>query len=170
MTNYEALNLARDRGFDLVEINPNGKPPVCKILDYGKFKYELRKSQKTQKTQAGKLKEIRLTSNIGEHDFNTKIERAKEFLEKGNKVRVTVKLMGREMAFQEKAYEQIARAKDALFGKYELAPNRMGNVFSAIVIPDKEKLQPKENTKKTVEPVSKPEVKIQAESIEKKEE
>lgn len=164
MSNYEALNLARDRGLDLVEINPNGKPPVCKILDYGKFKYELRKSQKTQKSQAGKLKEIRLTSNIGEHDFNTKIERAKEFLEKGNKVRVTVKLMGREMAFQEKAYEQIARAKDALLGKYELAPSRMGNVFSAIVIPDKEKVQPKETAKAQVQTVKKP---ITQEKVEK---
>lgn len=145
MSNYEALNLARDRGLDLVEINPNGNPPVCKILDYGKFKYELRKSQKTQKSQAGKLKEIRLTSNIGEHDFNTKIERAREFLEKGNKVRVTVKLMGREMAFQEKAYEQLDRAKEALNGKYELAPNKMGNIFSAIVVVDKEQLQKREN-------------------------
>lgn len=155
MPNYEALSLARDRDLDLVEVNPGGKPPVCKILDYGKFKYELRKSQKTQKTQAGKLKEIRLTSNIGEHDFNTKIERAKEFFEKGNKVRVTVKLMGREMAFQEKAYEQIARAKDALSGKYELAPTRMGNVFSAIVVPDKEKVQTKEKKDAPKEPTVK---------------
>ncbi|PIT97201.1 translation initiation factor IF-3 [Candidatus Berkelbacteria bacterium CG10_big_fil_rev_8_21_14_0_10_41_12] len=141
----EALKTADERGYDLVEINPNSNPPICKLLDYGKFRYELKKAQKNQKSQAGKVKEIRLSGNIEDHDFQTKVERAKEFLEKGNKVRISVKLLGRQMAFQSRAYEQLDRVKDALETKYETPPTKLGNIFSAIVVLDKDKKNKEEN-------------------------
>ena len=100
MSSREAQALADEAGVDLVKIAPTAKPPVCKIVDYGKFKYELaRKDKEARKKQkVVEIKEIRLSPNIDTNDLNTKMGAAKKFLEKGNKVKVTLRFRGREMA------------------------------------------------------------------------
>ena len=100
MSIQEAKKLADEAGVDLVKIAPNAKPPVCRIVDYGKFKYEqLRKEKEARKKQKNvEIKEIRLSPNIDTNDLNTKVNAAKKFLEKGNRVKVTLRFRGREMA------------------------------------------------------------------------
>ena len=100
MSIQEARKLADEAGVDLVKIAPNAKPPVCRIVDYGKFKYEqLRKEKEARKKQKNvEIKEIRLSPNIDTNDLNTKVNSAKKFLEKGNRVKVTLRFRGREMA------------------------------------------------------------------------
>ncbi len=96
----DARKLADEAGVDLVKIAPNAKPPVCRIVDYGKFKYEqLRKEKEARKKQKNvEIKEIRLSPNIDTNDLNTKVNAAKKFLEKGNRVKITLRFRGREMA------------------------------------------------------------------------
>ncbi len=100
MSSREALKLAQDAELDLVKIAPTAKPPVCKIIDYGKFKYEqIRKEKEAKKKQRTiELKEIRLSPNIETNDLNTKIGAARKFIAKGNKVKITLRFRGREMA------------------------------------------------------------------------
>ena len=100
MSPKEAMKLAEEAGVDLVKIAPTAKPPVCKIVDYGKFKYEqLRKEKEAKKKQKViDVKEIRLSPNIDTNDLNTKINAARKFLSKGDKVKVTLRFRGREMA------------------------------------------------------------------------
>lgn len=109
MPTRDALKLAQEQGFDLVEINPKASPPVCKIMDFGKYKYEEKKKQaelrKNQKTQ--ELKEITFKPNTDEHDLKHKLEAAKEFLKDGNKVKFTIKFRGREITHPEVAREKI---------------------------------------------------------------
>ena len=95
----QALSLANISGLDLVEIAPNSKPPVCKILDYGKFKYEIEKQQKLNKKKQHiiHVKEIRLRPNTGEHDLVTKLKRGQKFLLNGDKLKITIMFRGREM-------------------------------------------------------------------------
>jgi translation initiation factor IF-3 len=108
METYVALKMAQDQGLDLVEINPKAIPPVCKILDYGKFKYEekkkLQESKKNQKVQ--ELKELTFRPNTDDNDLAHKVERAKEFLAEGNKVKFTIRFRGREIT-----HPQIGRDK-----------------------------------------------------------
>ena len=100
MSIQDARKTADDAGVDLVMIAPNAKPPVCRVVDYGKFKYEqLRKEKEARKKQKTvEIKEIRLSPNIDKNDLNTKVNAAKKFLEKGNRVKVTLRFRGREMA------------------------------------------------------------------------
>jgi translation initiation factor IF-3 len=100
MSIQDAKKLAEEAGVDLVKIAPNAKPPVCRIVDYGKFKYEqLRKEKEAKKKQKTvEIKEIRLSPNIDTNDLNTKVNSAKKFLQKGNRVKVTLRFRGREMA------------------------------------------------------------------------
>ena len=100
VSSKEALRMAEEAGLDLVKIAPTAKPPVCKIVDYGKFKYEqTRKEKEAKKKQKTiEIKEIRLSPNIDTNDLNTKINAAKKFLAKGDKVKVTLRFRGREMA------------------------------------------------------------------------
>ena len=100
VSSKEAQRLADEAGLDLVKIAPTAKPPVCKIIDYGKYRYEqARKEKEAKKKQKTiELKEIRLSPNIDTNDLNTKINSAKKFIEKGNKVKVTLRFRGREMA------------------------------------------------------------------------
>ncbi|MCR5370429.1 MAG: translation initiation factor IF-3 [Clostridium sp.] len=100
MSAKDAFKLARDAELDLVKIAPTAKPPVCKIIDYGKYKYEmLRKEKEAKKKQKSiEVKEIRLSPNIDDNDLNTKVNNARKFIEKGNKVKVTLRFRGREMA------------------------------------------------------------------------
>ena len=100
MTLHEAIRMAEEKGLDLVEVAPNGRPPVCRIMNYGKYRYEQQKRDKEakKKQKTVELKEIRLTPNIEANDLNTKMSAAKKFIEKGNKVKITLRFRGREMA------------------------------------------------------------------------
>ena len=100
VSSKEAQRLAEEAGLDLVKIAPTAKPPVCKIIDYGKYRYEQARKEKEakKKQKIVELKEIRLSPNIDTNDLNTKINSAKKFIEKGNKVKVTLRFRGREMA------------------------------------------------------------------------
>ena len=100
MSARDALKLAQDAALDLVKIAPTAKPPVCKIIDYGKYRYELLRKEKEakKKQKVIEVKEVRLSPNIDTNDLNTKTSAARKFLEKGNKVKVTLRFRGREMA------------------------------------------------------------------------
>ena len=100
MSAKEAMKLAEEAELDLVKIAPNAKPPVCKIIDYGKYRYELARKEKEakKKQKTVEIKEIRLSPNIEENDLNTKMNNARKFLSKGNKVKITLRFRGREMA------------------------------------------------------------------------
>ena len=100
MSSREAMKLAAEANLDLVKIAPTAKPPVCKIIDYGKYRYELARKEKEakKKQKVIEIKEVRLSPNIEDNDLNTKVSAAKKFLEKGNKVKVTLRFRGREMA------------------------------------------------------------------------
>lgn len=100
MSSREAMKLAQEADLDLVKIAPTAKPPVCKIIDYGKYKYELTRKEKEakKKQKTVDVKEVRLSPNIESNDLNTKVNNAKKFIEKGNKVKVTLRFRGREMA------------------------------------------------------------------------
>ena len=116
MSLREALEKAEEAGVDLVEISPNAEPPVCRIMDYGKYKYEMiRKEKEAKKKQKTvEVKEVRLSPNIDTNDLNTKIGSARKFIEKGNKVKVTLRFRGREMAHQQIGMEVLNRVKDDL--------------------------------------------------------
>lgn len=123
----EALALAEETGLDLVEVSPNADPPVCKILDYGKYKYEQQKkaaeARKKQKTVD--VKEVKIRPTTEEHDYNVKMKNARRFLEAGDKVKVSMRFRGREMAHQDVGMEVMKRLYEDVkdLGKLELAPN-----------------------------------------------
>ena len=100
MSSRDAMKLAKDAGLDLVKIAPTAKPPVCKIVDYGKFRYEQARREKEakKKQKVIEVKELRLSPNIDTNDLNTKVNNARKFLEKGDKVKVTLRFRGRELA------------------------------------------------------------------------
>ncbi|MCT4552400.1 MAG: translation initiation factor IF-3 [Alphaproteobacteria bacterium] len=101
----QALDLAKEAGLDLLEINPNSETPICKIMDYGKWKYEekKRKNENKKKTKIVETKELQFRPNIEKHDFDTKVKRAVKFLGKGDKVKVSLRFKGREFAHKEEA-------------------------------------------------------------------
>jgi translation initiation factor IF-3 len=117
-------------------VGPSAKPPVCKIIDYGKFKYEQEKSQQKNKSKnhAGEIKEVRFSTSTDEHDFQTKIEQAKRFIEKGYKIKITVSMSGRQNIYFDRALAQMDRVKDILEMDFEQRPIKMGPRFSAILI------------------------------------
>ena len=112
----EAIEMAQSKGFDLVEISPNASPPVCQIMDYGKYKYKQSKKEKDTKKKQHVIhvKEIRLRPKIEAHDFNFKVSHARKFIEKGNKVKATVLFRGREMAHKEFAKTLLERMANEL--------------------------------------------------------
>lgn len=126
----EALEMAKRQGLDLVEVAAAASPPVCKIMDYGKFKYKQSKKEKLTKKKQHivSVKEIRLRPKTEDHDFNFKLGHARKFLEKGNKVKVTVLFRGREMAHKEFAQNLLRRMFDGLedIAKVEKEPSMEG--------------------------------------------
>ena len=140
---YQAQNLANNEGLDLVEISPNAKPPVCKIVDYGKLRYQLTKKEREGKKtqQQSKLKEIKVKPNIGDNDLRVKIDRARSFLEKGNKVRVTCMFRGREMAYPELGKKVVQHIAESLAdcSQIEFHPKQVGRNLSAVLAPAKKK-------------------------------
>jgi len=132
-SNEEAKQLANELELDLIEISPNANPPVCKIQDYSKFLYDLKKKQKEQEKKNRlnqvEIKEIRFGPNTDEHDFNFKLKHAEEFLKRGDKVKAFVFFKGREMLFKEKGQILLLRLADQLedVGVVESMPKMEGN-------------------------------------------
>lgn len=137
MTVRDAMALAEEAGLDLVEISPNADPPVCKILDSGKYKYELQKkaAEARKKQKVIELKEIKLRPMIDDHDFNIKMKNAKTFLEEGDKVKITLRFRGREMSHQEIAQSLLKRVREELepIGKVESEPSFEGRQIVMIL-------------------------------------
>lgn len=125
--------MAREQGLDLVEINPVARPPICKIMDYGRYKYDLAKKAKEQKAKQkeNEMKEIRLTAKIGDHDLKYKAEQTIEFLQKNYKVRVSMRLRGRENIFADKAIGVFHKFADMANISYENPPRKQGNIINA---------------------------------------
>ena len=143
ISTVDALAIAKEQGLDLVEVAPNAVPPVVKILDYGKFKFEnekkVRDSKKKQKLL--KLKEIRMQPKIDEHDLDFKSKHVKEFLAEGNKVKVTVRFRGREMAHTELGLEVLKDVLARIEGEYVMdkAPAMEGRFMSMVLSPKSKK-------------------------------
>ena len=139
LSTKEALYLAEQEGLDLIEISPNAKPPVCKIIDMGKYKYDLqKKANKAKKKQKiSDLKEIKFRPGTEIHDYNFKIKNAQKFLSKGNKVKFTVKFRGREMQHHHLGKELLIRVQDDTkkFGKLELSPKFEGRQMTMVIQP-----------------------------------
>ena len=137
----DALALADEQELDLVEISPTANPPVCKIMDYKKFLYEQKKKQKEIKQKTAKVivKEIRLGSNIDDHDFNFKLKHAENFLKEGAKVKVDVFFKGRSIIYKEKGEIVLLRFAQELeeFGKVERLPLLEGKRMIMIIAPKK---------------------------------
>ena len=139
MTSDEALKEAENRGLDLVEIAPDGKPPVCKLMDYGKFKYEKRRKEREAKKKQHiiHVKEVRFRPMIEEHDFQTKIKRARKFLEAKDKLKVTVMFRGREMTHLEYGDILMKKIKEELdeIAVVSSEPSREGRFITAYFMP-----------------------------------
>jgi translation initiation factor IF-3 len=133
----KAQELAREVGLDLVEVAANERPPVCKIMDYGKFKYEQKKRSSKQKTHQVQIKEIRVRPKTGDEDIRVKVKRAKEFLEEKDKVLVNVQFRGREMAHIEEGRRVMDEVLVALeeVAKIEKLPSMEGRRMIAILAP-----------------------------------
>ena len=141
----DALTLAGYAGFDLVLISPNANPPVCKIMDYNKFKYEHKKKQKEnlkkQRETNLEIKEYRLSVTIDTHDFDTRVRNSSKYLEKGHKVKVSIRFKGREMAHPELGKDVLIRFADALasVAEIEQQPKLEGKFMTMMLMPKKEK-------------------------------
>jgi translation initiation factor IF-3 len=133
----EALQRAREAGLDLVEVAPTEKPPVCRIMDFGKFKYQQKKRQHKGHTHHSKNKEIRLRPKIGQHDFMTKVNHAREFLEKKDKVVFSVVFRGRENAHVDEGYKLVQKLIGELadVSKLEQNPQMHGKRIVVIFAP-----------------------------------
>ena len=142
MSSDDALAMAYDRGYDLVLMAPQAQPPVCRIMDYGKFRYEKDKKEKDiKKNKPIEMKEIQLSCRIDTHDFETKARHAHKFLESGNKVRVVMRFKGREMSHIAIGQELMQKFIDACseLGAVDKAPVLDGRILSMVISPIKQK-------------------------------
>ena len=139
MSSDDALKLAYDKGYDLVLMAPQAQPPVCRIMDYGKYRFERDKKEKEakKKQQVIELKEIQLSCRIDTHDFETKARHAQKFLESGNKVRVVMRFKGREMSHMAIGQEIMKKFEEscAPFGSVDKAPVLDGRLLSMVISP-----------------------------------
>ncbi len=135
----DALYAAEEAGLDLVEVSPNADPPVCKILDYGKYKYEAQKkaNEARKKQKVIEVKEIKLRPNIDDHDYEIKMRAMRKFLEEGDKVKVTMRFRGREMAHQDIGMNVLVKVRDQLedLGKVEQMPRLEGKQMIMVLAP-----------------------------------
>jgi translation initiation factor IF-3 len=142
MTPREALAIARERGIDLIEVAPQAQPPVCKIMDYGKFKYEQAKREKesAKKHKQSELKGIQMFPNIEEHDFGVKVKNAIKFLEDGDKVKITVRFKGRQITHPEFGRQQLEKIVQMTsgVGQVEKPPAMEGRMMTMILSPVKQ--------------------------------
>ena len=135
----EALTMASDVGLDLVEVAPNADPPVCKILDFGKYKYEeqKKKNEARKKQKTIEVKEIKLRPSIDDHDYDVKVRSMVKFIEEGDKVKVTMRFRGRELAHQELGMDVLVRVKGDLeeIAKVEQMPRMEGRQMTMVMAP-----------------------------------
>lgn len=133
----DALRKAQGLGLDLVEVAANANPPVCRIVDFGKFRYELSKQEKDKKQNTSKLKELKFRVNISEHDYLTKIRRGEQFLDKGNKLKVQLQFRGREMAHKDLGEAVMRRVKEDLstMAAVEMEPKMIGKSINMTLSP-----------------------------------
>jgi translation initiation factor IF-3 len=135
----EALQLAQEAGLDLVEIAPNADPPVCKLMDYGKYKYQEQKkaAEARKKQKVVEVKEIKFRPMIDDHDYNVKMRSMMRFFEEGDKVKVTLRFRGREMAHQELGMQLLSRVKDDIgkLAKVEQEPRMEGRQMVMVLAP-----------------------------------
>ena len=141
MSSDNALRTAYDKGLDLILISPNAQPPVCRIADYGRYRYEQEKREKEAKKKQNiiEVKEVQLSCRIDTHDFETKVKHALRFLGEGNKVKVVLRFRGREMSHQDIGKEILERFREAVkeSGTVDKTPNLEGRLMTMIVNPIK---------------------------------
>ena len=136
----EALRIAQEEGLDLVEVSPNSDPPVCRIMDYGKFKYQAAKKAQDgrKKSRSVQMKEIKFRPNTEEHDLGFKVRNIKKFLEKKDRVKVSVFFRGREMAYMDAGYELLKRVAEEVLeeGAVEEQPKQEArNRIAMVIVP-----------------------------------
>ena len=132
-----ALKHARALGLDLIEVAPNAQPPVCRIVDFGKFRYDLSKQEKEKKNTAGRVKEVKFRVNIDQHDYLTKMRQAEAFLDAGNKVKIHLQFRGREMAHQNLGMDVVHRVREdlATMGHVDMMPKLVGRAIGMTLSP-----------------------------------
>jgi len=135
----KAISTAKERGLDLVEVAPQANPPVCKIVDFGKYYYQQEKRERKQQHRS-KLKEIKFTIKIGEHDFQTKLNRVREFLSHGDMVRVSIFFRGREIIHASKGHELLRRVEEEVkdIARVEGQPLAKGKILQMMVVPSQQ--------------------------------
>ena len=135
----EGLKIAFEAGLDLVEVSPNADPPVCKVLDYGKYKYEAQKkaNEARKKQKIIDIKEIKMRPGIDEHDYQVKMRSVRRFLEEGDKVKMTIRFRGREMAHQELGRMVLDRVREEIdeLAKVEQFPKSEGRLMTMVIAP-----------------------------------
>jgi translation initiation factor IF-3 len=139
ISKQEGIDLAYEAGLDLVEISPNADPPVCKVLDYGKFKYEAQKkaNEARKKQKIFEVKEIKMRPGIDEHDYQVKMRSVKRFLGDGDKVKMTIRFRGREMAHQDLGMKVLDRVREDVTeeAKVEQFPKSEGRLMTMVIAP-----------------------------------
>jgi len=135
----KAIAAAKERGLDLVEVAPQASPPVCKIVDFGKYYYQQEKRERKQQHRS-KLKEVKFTIKIGEHDFQTKLGRVREFLLHGDMVRISIFFRGREIIHASKGHELLRRVEEAVkdIARVEGQPMAKGKILQMMVVPSQQ--------------------------------
>jgi translation initiation factor IF-3 len=135
----EAISMAEEAGLDLVEVSPNAEPPVCKIVDYGKYKYEAQKkaNEARKKQKVIEVKEIKMRPGIDDHDYDVKMRAMRKFLDEGDKVKVTLRFRGREMVHQDLGMKVLHRVRDDLetAAKIEQMPKMEGRQMTMVLSP-----------------------------------
>jgi translation initiation factor IF-3 len=152
----EARKIAQEQGLDLVEVSPNAKPPVVKLIDYGKFKYDQQKkaNEAKKKQSQAQLKEIQVRPNIEAHDLETKLKKVYRFLEDADKVKMVMQFRGREMAYRDSGLEKFKEILEGIcsYGAVlESPPKIMGNRIISILSPDKKELDKRSKERKRLE-------------------
>jgi len=139
MQTRDALRIAREQNLDLVEISPNANPPVCKIMDFGKYRYDQGQKRKQQRKHqhATAVKEIKFRPNVGDHDYETKVNHVRKFLEKGHKVKISLTFRGRENAHRELGFAVVDRVLKACedICSVDMQPKRVGRMVVSMLSP-----------------------------------
>ncbi len=139
MPTADAIKIASEAGLDLVEVSPNAEPPVCKILDFGRYKYDMQKkaSEARKKQKTADVKEVKIRPGIEKHDYDVKMRAARRFLGDGNKVKVTMRFRGREMAHQDIGFNLLKKMIEELsdIGKVDLYPKMEGRQVIMVLSP-----------------------------------
>ena len=139
ISKQEGIEIAFEAGLDLVEVSPNADPPVCKVLDYGKYKYEAQKkaNEARKKQKVIDVKEIKMRPGIDEHDYQVKMRSVRRFLDEGDKVKMTIRFRGREMAHQELGMKVLDRVREDVdeLAKVEQFPKSEGRLMTMVIAP-----------------------------------